>query len=211
MFWKWFFAALLALLAGGAYGLYTGLWQLPDRLNPWAVLRIEEEPHWLTGHKLDRLSREPAQCLAVLETAAMGWQTVPDRSTGEDCGLRNAVRIERTRWAVGPAFTLACPAAVSLALWERHVVAPAAQNHLGSAPARLEHFGSYACRNVNHAAQGRRSEHATANALDIAGFVLADGRRIGVLRDWSRPGPEADFLRKVHAGACRFFDGVLGP
>ncbi|RYF37384.1 MAG: extensin, partial [Comamonadaceae bacterium] len=39
----------------------------------------------------------------------------------------------------------------------------------------------------------------------------ADGRRIGVLRDWSRPGPEADFLRKVHAGACRFFDGVLGP
>ncbi|RYF36155.1 MAG: extensin, partial [Comamonadaceae bacterium] len=86
MFWKWFFAALLALLAGAAYSLYTGLWQLPDRLNPWAVLRIDEEPHWLTGHKLARLSNEPAQCLAVLETAAMDWQVVPDRSTGEDCG-----------------------------------------------------------------------------------------------------------------------------
>ncbi|MFB2351392.1 extensin family protein, partial [Priestia megaterium] len=85
--------------------------------------------------------------------------------------LRNAVRIERTSWAVGPAFTLTCPAAVSLALWEHHVVAPAARDHLGSAPARLEHFGSYACRTINPAAQGRRSEHATANALDIAGFV----------------------------------------
>src|SRR5687767_11789763 len=90
MLLKWFLAVLSGLLAGAVYGLYTGLWQLPDRVNPWAVLRIEEEPHWLTGHKLGRLSREPELCRTVLETAAVRWEALPDRTTGEDCGLSNA-------------------------------------------------------------------------------------------------------------------------
>ncbi|AEG92998.1 extensin-like domain-containing protein [Ramlibacter tataouinensis] len=207
---KLFAAALLVLPAAAGYALWTGSWQLPDRWNPWAPLRIEEEPHWLTRHKLGRLGREPALCLQVLGTAQMRWAPVPDRVTGERCGLANAVRIERTQMHVGPAFVLSCPAAVSLALWERHVLQPAAAL-LPARVVRLEHFGSYACRNVNHATAGRRSQHATADALDVAGFVLADGRRISVLRDWSAEGAEAAFLREAHAGACRFFDAVLGP
>jgi hypothetical protein len=175
------------------------------------VLRIEEPPHGLTRYKLARLAREPALCMQVLQTAAMRWQSVPDRDTGTGCGLRNAVRIERTQWQVGPAFTLSCPAAVALALWEQHALAAAAARHLRSPLTRLEHFGSYACRNVNHAQAGRRSQHATADALDIAGFVTADGRRIGVLRDWDDEDAEARFLREAHQGACRFFNAVLGP
>jgi hypothetical protein len=50
-----------------------------------------------------------------------------------------------------------------------------------------------------------------ANALDIAGFVLIDGRRVSVARDWPGDADEARFLRAVHQGACRFFNGVLGP
>lgn len=81
----------------------------------------------------------------------------------------------------------------------------------------LEHLGSYACRNVNTGegasiAGGRRSRPATADAIDIADFTTADRRRISVRRDW--PGAaqaEALFLRDAHAGACRFFNGVLGP
>jgi hypothetical protein len=211
MVWRLFLALSIAALAGGAYAVYTGLWQVPDRWNPWAVLRLDEEPHWLTGYKLARLSREPELCREVLATAAMRWEPVPDRVTGEGCGFTNAVRIDRTRLQVGPAFTLSCRAAVSLALWERHVMEPAARQHLGQPVARLEHFGTYACRNVNHLEAGRRSQHATADALDIAGFVTADGRRISVLRDWPRDTPEALFLREVHQGACRFFDAVLGP
>ena len=82
-------------------------------------------------------------------------------------------------------------------------------------------MGSYACRNINRgegATPGAsRSRHATADAFDVSGLVLADGRRITVSRDWPRadapvPGGEAaGLLRDAHAGACRFFDGVLGP
>jgi hypothetical protein len=80
----------------------------------------------------------------------------------------------------------------------------------------IEHLGSYACRNVNRgegAVPGAsRSRHATADAFDVAGLTLADGRRLTVRRDWSGKGaPEDLLLRDAHRGACRFFDGVLGP
>lgn len=56
-----------------------------------------------------------------------------------------------------------------------------------------------------------RSRHATAEALDVAGFVLADGRRVRVPGDWNEDSAEARFLHDVRDGACRFFDGVLSP
>ncbi len=65
-----------------------------------------------------------------------------------------------------------------------------------------------------------RSRHATADALDVAGLTLANGRRITVLQAWPRGGsadaastsdPAALLVRDAHRGACRFFNGVLGP
>ena len=100
---------------------------------------------------------------------------------------------------------------MSLALWERHVVQPAALEHFGSAVVELEHFGSYACRNIYNRPNATRSRHATAEALDVAGFVLADGRRIRLLGDWSGDSEESAFLHEVRDGGCRFFDGVLSP
>ena len=108
-------------------------------------------------------------------------------------------------------FSLSCRAAVSLALWERHVLAPAAQKYFGQNVATLEHFGSYSCRNVYGRANATRSQHATAEALDVAGFVLEDGQRIRVLKDWEEGGEKAAFLKEIRTGACRFFDAVLSP
>ena len=71
-------------------------------------------------------------------------------------------------------------------------------------------MGSYACRNVS--GSSRRSAHATAEAIDIAAFVLADGRRVSVLGDWSSGGAaEREFLQVVFASACKRFGTVLGP
>ncbi|MGZ8231738.1 MAG: extensin family protein, partial [Burkholderiales bacterium] len=53
--------------------------------------------------------------------------------------------------------------------------------------------------------------HATADALDVAGFVLSNGRDIRIERDWGSDDPDGLFLRQVRDGACRVFDGVLGP
>jgi hypothetical protein len=204
---------LTVLLASAAvlawsHGRY---WQWPDRHNPWAPLVIAETPGWLTRYKLMRLDGQPAQCQAVLATAVLRFEAITDRQTAPNCGFSNAVRVSRTQVQIGTPFALSCRAAVSLALWEQHVLLPEAQRELGSPVRRLEHFGSYACRNVYGREEGRRSLHATADALDIASFVLADGRRISVKRDWSGVGAEARFLRAIHQGACRFFSGVMGP
>jgi hypothetical protein len=136
---------------------------------------------------------------------------LPDRRTGEGCGFDNAVLVRRTTVQVNSPFTLSCRAAASLSLWERHVLQPQAHALLGSGVRQIQHFGSYACRNVYGRDEGRRSRHATADALDVAGFVLEDGRRITVVRDWEGSGPPSQFLGAVHAGACGLFDGVLGP
>jgi len=76
---------------------------------------------------------------------------------------------------------------------------------------RIETFGTYACRNVNGAQAGRLSEHASANAVDVAAFILGNGRRITVKGGWNGDAREARFLRSVRAAACRTFSTVLSP
>lgn len=96
----------------------------------------------------------------------------------------------------GPVVT--CGLQAAWALFERETLQPAARRILGTEVVAARHLGTYACRNVNHAAADRRSEHATANAIDLAGLVLRDGREVRVARDWSGTGPEAAFLRAAH-------------
>jgi hypothetical protein len=202
---------LLAATIAIAYGVYSARIVIPDEWNPWAPLRIAEPLNWLTRMKLARLSSDEGLCLSVLAQSPLRFQGVPDRERGEGCGFDNAVRIERTHFRVSTSFTLSCRSAVALALWERHVVDPAAQTHLLAPVAQLEHFGSYACRNIYNRQDAPLSRHASADALDIAGFALANGRRISVERDWGSEDGVGRFLREIHKGACRIFDSALGP
>lgn len=41
--------------------------------------------------------------------------------------------------------------------------------------------------------------------------MLADRRKVSVLKDWGKDTPEGKFLARVHDGACEVFRGVLGP
>jgi hypothetical protein len=207
--------AILAALVAAAGLLVLAWWQqwlrIPDEWSPFATLRVDDEPNLLTRLKLARLSDDAATCRNVLSAATMEFERLSDRETGPGCSFHDAVRIDRTTASVSEPFTLTCRAAVSLALWERHVVQPAALEHFGSAVVELEHFGSYACRNIYNRPNATRSRHATAEALDVAGFVLADGRRVRVLGDWSGHSDASAFLHDLRDGTCRFFDGVLSP
>ncbi len=155
------------------------------------------------------------QCLSQLGATKAGFTRLPDRYTAPGCSMLNSVRLTSLRSDydtlslsnLGP---VTCPAATTFAQWARFGVDRAARQILGSPLARVETFGSYNCRNV--AGTSRRSAHATANAIDVSGFVLADGRRISVLNDWSDGTPaERRFLRIVHQSACKRFGTVLGP
>ncbi|HUD40512.1 MAG TPA: extensin family protein [Dokdonella sp.] len=202
------FALVLAALT---WALQRGHLVVEDRWKPWTPLRVDDPPNLLTPLKLRRLTHDAALCRSVLATTGFRYDAVPDRVTGPGCGFENAVRIRATGAAIGSPFSLSCRAAVSLALWERHSLQPEAQARLGQPVVRIEHFGSYTCRNVYGRPDARRSRHATADAFDVAGFVLADGRRIRVRGGWNGDSAEAQFLHAVHRGACRWFDTVLGP
>ena len=76
---------------------------------------------------------------------------------------------------------------------------------------RIETFGTFSCRRINGAASGRWSEHATANAIDIWGFRLSDGRTVNVKADWRERGAEGQFLEDVFSGGCDVFRVALGP
>jgi hypothetical protein len=203
------FAVGLAIILGLVWG---GAVHIPNRYNPFTPLKISDEVNWLTRLKLAGLEGDAEQCLAVLSESTVSHRAVPDRALEQGCGLSNAIEVSRSSIALGRSFTASCPLTVAWALFERHVLLPAAREHLGQDLIRVVHFGTYACRNINHRSGGRRSEHATANAIDIAGFVLANGQQITVKGDWAGgDARQSVFLRALRDGACRFFDVVLSP
>lgn len=198
-------------LAGAGLALAAGLIRIPDRWNPFAPPVIADAPNLLTGWKIARLKDAPDQCLTVLKTGPLSFTPVPDRQTAETCGFENAVRVGNAgdpRFSSG--FTASCPLMVAWSIFERHVLQPAARRHFATRVTRIDHLGTYACRPVRGGSTP--SQHATANAIDIAGMVLADGTRISLTHDWS--GDDARkraFLRDLRDGACEVFRGVLGP
>lgn len=157
---------------------------------------------------------EARQCMAELGESGAQFTPLPDRYTGEGCSTLGTVQLralatDAASLAVTNLGPVTCPVTTAFAAWARFGVDRAAQVHFGVPLASIETFGSYSCRNV--AGTSRRSAHATAQAIDIAAFVLADGRRVPVERGWQGSRAERDFLRAVHASACRRFATVLGP
>jgi hypothetical protein len=113
--------------------------------------------------------------------------------------------------AVTPAATLACPMVSALDQWIVGSVQPAALRWFGQPVAEIRQISAYSCRGMNGNPRARISEHAFGNALDIASFTLADGRKVTVKDGWRGLPEERGFLRDVHAAACQQFSTVLGP
>jgi hypothetical protein len=113
--------------------------------------------------------------------------------------------------ALKPTATLACPIVSALDRWLAESVQPAAQRWFGSPVAEIKQISAYSCRGMNGNSRAHISEHAFGNALDIAAFTLADGRRISVKDGWKGMPEEQGFLRDVQGAACQQFNTVLAP
>ena len=217
---RWFAIIFWLLMAAGAYGVYSGAIVIPDPFNPWAPLEVNAQPNALTSYKLARTRSDPTLCANALTQTRMKYELLPNRTTGPGCGFDNAVRLRESGVRLSTPLSLSCPMALSFFMWEKHALQPAALQHFGQRVAAIEHLGSYACRHINRdegVASGSRSRHATANALDIAGFILENGKPVSILKQWqsdnttAAPNTQALMLADAHQGACRFFSGVLGP
>jgi len=210
-------AKCLSLLLFAAAIYISEPWRaIPPEWNPWAPLALDHPMNMVTRWKLNQLRNSPAQCQAVLEADQQGtldYTALEDYTPVEGCPLTNVVRINNTGVGFNAPFTVTCPLAVAWVMFERQQLQRLAVMHLDSEVSQINHYGSFACRNVYNRSSGRRSQHATASAFDVAGFRLDDGSTVSVLRDWDRveDPQKAAFLRDVHSEACGFFGTVLGP
>jgi hypothetical protein len=155
---------------------------------------------------------EPSACRLALTEAIAIAPSIPDIHGPGGCGGEDLVRLEaivlpdKRQVPLKPAAILRCKMAAAVADWIRTDIAPLAAN-LGSAIGDLDNFDSFECRGRNRIAGAQLSEHGRANALDVRGFRLANGRMISLTdRTLARETRES-----VLHTACARFPTVLGP
>jgi hypothetical protein len=166
------------------------------KLEPW---RAEEESACISSGVL-------AHTKFAATRSALGGPSV--------CGTERPYELTAVydgRVALKPAALLRCPMIPQVERWIRDSVAPAAYYYFRSELVGVSVAGSYSCRPMNHVSGAKLSEHGYANALDVSGFTLADGRKISIKRDWDGGVQEQAFLRTVRKGACLQFTTVLSP
>jgi hypothetical protein len=115
------------------------------------------------------------------------------------------------RLVIRPAAVMNCKMAAALRTWVTDVVQPRAKDLLHANVIRFDNASAYVCRTRYGAPEERMSEHAFANAFDISAFITAKGERIDILEHWDAGDERAQFLRDIHAGACKIFATTLGP
>jgi hypothetical protein len=151
----------------------------------------------------------PSACFVRLTSGLARAQAQPTLVGAGECGATDVVTLEaillpdERRAAVVPPATLRCSMAEALAQWVREDVAPALAGPLVT----VDNYGSYECRGRDHIQAAKLSEHGLANAIDIRGFVLANGHHIE-LTDTAAP---LELRGALRASACARFTTVLGP
>ncbi len=158
---------------------------------------------------------ETQQCFADLSREGVRFSPLPDRDYGGGCVVLGAVQLIDIGVPVTNLKGMRCGLARTFISWVRFAVAPAAKQILGSELVRVETFGSYSCRGIvgaGAAAAKNVSEHGLANAVDVSGFVLRDGRRVTVETGWHSDDEDVRrFLDTIHGSACKRFRTVLSP
>ncbi len=155
-------------------------------------------------------------CIAERRVRPSAYVQLADELDGPGiCGLTRPMKVTALQGgavAFNARATLDCPMVAELDQWLADVVQPAAMSRFGVNVTQINSMGSYACRGMNNQRSAPLSEHSFGNALDIGGFVLADGRQISIVRDWTRGDEQTRaFLMDVHSGSCQHFSTVLAP
>lgn len=166
------------------------------KLEPW---RATEEASCIESGVL-------AHTHFIASRSALGGPSV--------CGTERPYElsaVDNGRVQLKPAALLRCPMVPQVERWIRESIGPAARYYFGADLVEVSVAGSYSCRPMNHVSGAKLSEHGYANALDVSGFTLSDGRKISVKRGWNGSEAEQAYLRVVHRGACKQFTTVLGP
>ena len=132
-----------------------------------------------------------------------GEKIKPITSKVKGCGIAEPVRVtEVAGIKLSQAVTVECGTVVALKDWIDKAMRPAFGRR---EVVQLRIAAHYACRGRNNKKGARISEHGKGKALDISGFIFADGSEWTIRRDYNKQ------IRKAHKGACGIFGTTLGP
>ena len=128
-----------------------------------------------------------AQCDRLLDKVTLVAEVLEPTREGV-CGapaprLLKSLGVSKVR--IDPSPALDCPMIAALNTWLSDKLQPAVQKGFGSSVVRILAEGAYSCRNRYGLARAPISEHAFMNAIDISGFVLANGKVIKVGKSWA--------------------------
>lgn len=156
--------------------------------------------------------QEPSACQIRVAGKIAVIEPLPSFGGPGDCGATDVVRLEaiiqpdKSQVAVSPPATMRCTMAEALATWVREDLTATA-SQLGSPPRALDNYASYDCRGRNRVAGARISEHGLANAIDVRGIHLANGR----YAEFTDRRLSREFREAVRKTVCARFTTVLGP
>lgn len=132
-----------------------------------------------------------------------GETLAPIHESTKGCGIAAPVKVTSIAGVVfSQAATFDCATAKALKKWLIKGVQPAFGKQK---VAKLHIYGSYSCRSRNNIRGAKISEHGRGKAVDIAGFILADGKEWTVKNDYNKS------MRKAQKSACGIFGTTLGP
>lgn len=203
-------SALIALAFIGLGVIVQERIRLPPNSLPWRPPYLNAPPGWIAHWQLNDLARDAAACRKALAATPLTFTPMKDRRIDNACGFTNVVRVTRDEISFHPHLTATCGLTAAL-YWYQKRLAAIARAQLHTRLTGVEQLGTFACRNVNSQAGEPRSQHATANAIDIAGFRFANGQSVSVSKDYGKPTPQGRFLDAAHDAACKLFNTVLGP
>lgn len=161
-----------------------------------------EEPK--SGEQIPVDSKEPAlpatwsdaeiadalkECLRLVAPIAVEIEPNPAVRHGQ-CGTPAPILLKSVgtnpKIVLRPAAEVNCQMVVGLDEWAKTTLQPAARETLGSEVTQMVSTSGYSCRNRYGRPDERLSEHALANAIDIGGFTLANGKTVRLTSDWGR-------------------------
>lgn len=202
-----FLFLLLAILSiTGIY--YFKKADIPSSYLPWEPLDLQEQLGPFSRLKLSSLKGNLPACLEALDRAGISYSALGD-SEKAGCSLEDQVTLDQSNYAYSQTVSGRCELIASLIMWEENILQPLATEYFDSEIERIRHSGIFSCRNIR--GSSRRSQHASANAIDISGFVLKNGTQISILRDWNDDNIKANFLKTLNKESCAVFNTVLGP
>jgi len=208
-FSKLFLGVVLLLAAFAVF--WTGL--VPARYNVFRPIDLSDPGGIMRDFRVAALRNDAESCRAILKKPHIEAEPIADQMGKDGCGWRNAFKVATAGGAKIYLDKLSCQASTALALWLTHAIQPLAEQSFGARVASVQTMGTYSCRNIvgNVFWKDVKSEHATANAIDISGFTLTDGRQISIVAHWKGTDAQAQFLKEAHRRACRYFRVSLSP